>query len=94
LPWWEVVQQICDSVEPFYPVASQKKHRTQHIIDGVKDALAFTILRRGVQTIHPQKKTVGGEECTRGVVIELTAIVALDGFDGVAKLCGDINEVF
>jgi hypothetical protein len=28
----------------------------------------------------------------RGGVIELTAIVTLDDFDGAAKLCGDISE--
>jgi hypothetical protein len=27
-------------------------------------------------------------------VIELTAIVALDGFDGTTKLCGDISDFF
>jgi hypothetical protein len=30
----------------------------------------------------------------RGGVVELTAIVALDDFDGAAKLCGDINKKF
>jgi hypothetical protein len=30
----------------------------------------------------------------RGGVIELTSIVALDGFDGAAKLCGDIIDFF
>jgi hypothetical protein len=28
----------------------------------------------------------------RGGIIELTAIVALDGFDGATILCGDICE--
>jgi hypothetical protein len=41
----EAVEQICGSVEPFYPVArrnkSLKKQRTQHIIDGAEDALGF-----------------------------------------------------
>jgi hypothetical protein len=91
-----VVQQICDGVEPFYPVVSRnrslKKQGTQHIIDGVKDAFGFTVLRRSVGTRHPQKYPFGGEECARGGVIELTTIVALDGFDGAAKLCGDISE--
>jgi hypothetical protein len=32
----------------------------------------------------------GGEECMRGGIIEVTTIVALDGFDGAAKLCGNI----
>jgi hypothetical protein len=92
----EAVQQICGSVEPFYPVASRnrslKKQGTRHIIDGVNDAFNFTVLRRSVGTRHPQKDPFGCEECARGGVIELTAIVALDGFDGAAKLCGDISE--
>jgi hypothetical protein len=92
----EAVQQICGGVELFYPVANRnrslKKQGTQHIIDGANDAFDFTVLRRSVVTRHPQKDPFGGEECARGGVIELTAIVALDGFDGTAKLCGDISE--
>jgi hypothetical protein len=45
----EVVQQICGGMKPFYPVASQnrrlKKQGAQHITDGAKDALDFTVLR-------------------------------------------------
>jgi hypothetical protein len=92
----EAVQQICGGVEPFYPVVSRnrslKEQGTQHIIDGAKDAFGFTILRRSVGTRHPQKYLFGGEECARGGIIELTTIVALDCFDGAAKLCGDISE--
>jgi hypothetical protein len=92
----EAIQQICGGVEPFYPVASRhrslKKLGTQHIIDGAEDALSFTVMRRCIWTRHPQKYPFGGEECVRGGVIDLTAIVALDGFDGVAKLCGDMSK--
>jgi hypothetical protein len=53
----EAIQQICGDVEPFYPVASRnrslKKQGTQHVIDGVKDALDFTVLWRGVCIRHP-----------------------------------------
>jgi hypothetical protein len=49
-------------------------------------------MQRSVGIRHPQKYPFGGEECMRGGVIELTTIVALDGFDGVAKLCGDISK--
>jgi hypothetical protein len=87
----EVVQHICGGVEPFYPVASWNRslneQGTQHIIDGVEDAL-------GVGTRHPQKYPFGGKECVRGGVIKLTTIVALDGFDGAAKLRGNISEIF
>jgi hypothetical protein len=64
----------------------------QHIINGAEDVLSFTVLQRNVGTRHPQKYPFGGEECVRGGVIELTTIIALDDFDGVAKLCGDISE--
>jgi hypothetical protein len=66
----------------------------QHIIDGAKDVLNFTVLWRSVGIRHPQKYPFGGEECARGNVIEFTAIIALDDFDGVAKLCEDISEFF
>jgi hypothetical protein len=62
---------------------------SEHIIDGANDAFSFTVLRRNVGTRHPKKDPFGGEECVRGGVIELTTIVALDGFDGAAKLCRD-----
>jgi hypothetical protein len=92
----EAVQQICDIVEPFYPVASRnrrlKKQGTHHIIDGANDALGFTVLRRGVWTKHPQKYPFGGKECVRGCIIELTTIITLDDFDGAAKLCEDISK--
>jgi hypothetical protein len=52
-----VVQQICSGVDPFYSVASWnrnlKKQGAQYIINGVEDALGFTILRRSVQIRHP-----------------------------------------
>jgi hypothetical protein len=56
----------------------------------VKDALDITVLWRSVGTRHSWKYPFGDEECTRGGVIELTAIVALDGFDGATKLYGEI----
>jgi hypothetical protein len=91
-------QQICGSVEPFYPIASRnrslKKQGTQHIIDGVNDVLGFIVMWRSIGTRHPQKYPFGGKECTRGGVIELTTIVALDSFVGVAKLCEDISDFF
>jgi hypothetical protein len=65
-----------------------------HTIDGAKDALNFTVLRRSVGTRHPHKYPFGGEECTKGGVIKLTTIITLDSFDGAAKLCGDISEIF
>jgi hypothetical protein len=92
----EAVRQICGGVKPFYPVVSWnrslKKQGAQHIIDGAEDALDFTIPWRSVRIRHPQKYPFGGKECMRGGVIKLMTIVALDGFDSAAKLCGNISE--
>jgi hypothetical protein len=37
---------------------------------------------------------MSGEECSRGGVVELTAVVTLNSFDGATKLCGDKGEKF
>jgi hypothetical protein len=48
----KAVQQICGSVELFYPVASRnrrlKKQGVDHVINGVEKALGFIVLRRSV----------------------------------------------
>jgi hypothetical protein len=64
------------------------------LLPSAEDALGFTVLWRSAGTRHPQKYPFGSEECARGGVIELTVIVALDGFGGAAKLCGDIINFF
>jgi hypothetical protein len=51
--------------------------------------LSFTVLQRSVCAGHPQNHPMNGEECSRGGIVELTAVVTLNNFDGAAKLCGD-----
>jgi hypothetical protein len=85
----EAIQQVGSGVEPFYPVASWHRGLKQcgadHIIDGVKSALSFTILRRGVWAGHSQDDPTRGKGHMGSGVVELTAVVTLD-FDGAAKL--------
>ena len=50
--------------------------------------LNLAVLRRGIRTTHTQLNTSREKEETRGVVIELTAIVALDDLNGEAELGG------
>jgi hypothetical protein len=77
-------------VEPFYLVASRhrclKQQGSDHIIDGVKSALGFTVMQRGVWAGHLQDDPIGGKECAGGSIVELTVVVTLDDFDGAAKL--------
>jgi hypothetical protein len=93
-----VIQQVRSSVDPFDPVVSLhrglKQQRANHIIDVVKSTLGFTVLRRGVWAGHLQDDPTGGNECTGGGIIELTIVVTLDNFDGVAKLCGNKGDFF
>jgi hypothetical protein len=80
-------------VESVYPVVSWhrglKQQGVDHVIDGVKSALGFTILWRGIWTRHPQDDPTGGKECAGGGVVEHTVVVTLDGFDGASKLRGN-----
>jgi hypothetical protein len=93
-----MVQQICGSVKPVYPVVnwerSLKEQGANHIIYGAKSTLGFTILWRCVGAGHPQNHPASGEECSRVGVVELMTFVAMNRFDGVAKLCGDKGETF
>jgi hypothetical protein len=73
---------------------SLKEERANHIIYDVKSTLGFTVLRRGVGTGHPQNHPMSDEECSRGGVVELTTVVTLNSFDGVAKLCTDKGKFF
>jgi hypothetical protein len=47
---------------------------------------------RSVWAGHPQNHTIRDKERQGGSIVELTTIVALNNFDGGAKLCGDIIE--
>jgi hypothetical protein len=89
----KTVQQIRGSVEPIYPIANWerclKEQEVNHIIYGVKSTLGFTVLRRVVGAGYPQNHPMSGKECLRGGIVELTIVVALNNFDGAAKLCGD-----
>jgi hypothetical protein len=83
-------------VEPFYLVASRhrglKQQGADHIIDGAKSALDFTVIRKGVWGGHPQDDPTGGKECTGAGIVKLSTVVTLDDFDGEAKLFGDKGE--
>jgi hypothetical protein len=67
-----------------------KEQGTHHIINGMDDALSFTILRGSVRTRHPQKHAIGGEEGPSARVVKLAPVITLDSLGGVAELCGHI----
>jgi hypothetical protein len=85
-------------VELIYLVAnwerSLKEQGANHVIYGAKSMLGFTVLRRRVGARHPQNHSMSDEECSRGGVVKLMTVVALNNFDGAAKLCGDKGDFF
>jgi hypothetical protein len=58
----------------------------------VNHVLSLAVLREGIRARHAQLDTIREEEGTRGGVIKLTAIVALDDLDGEAELSGHPSE--
>jgi hypothetical protein len=62
------------------------------IICGANNALGLAVLWRGMGARHAESDTMGSKERAGGGVIELTAIIALDAFDGDTKLSGHIGE--
>jgi hypothetical protein len=54
--------------------------------------LSLAVLRRGIRTRHTKLNTPREEEETRGGVIELTLVVALDGLNGEAELSGHLDK--
>jgi hypothetical protein len=84
------------SVESLYLVTcldrSLKEQGEDHVINGAKNVLDFTVLQICVWAGYPQDHPIGCKECSRGSIIELMTIITLDDFDGAAKLCGGISK--
>ena len=91
-----MIKKICGSVEGVSPIdrwkATLKEQSAKNVVDGAKGALCFTILLRGVGARHAEDCTLSEEERAGRGVIELTAIVALDGLDRGAKRCAHISK--
>ena len=87
---------MCCGVKGLNPIgwrhAGLKQQGASSVIDGMNHALGFTVLRRGVWGGHAQVNTVGEEKGARARVVELPAIVTLDGLDACAELGRHIGE--
>jgi hypothetical protein len=62
------------------------------VVDAAQHVFDFTILRIGVWAGHSELHTMGKEELSRGGVVKLTPIVALNTLDLVAELSTDKRE--
>jgi len=62
------------------------------IINGANDTLGFTILGRSVGARHAEMDATSEEKRAHAEVVELAAVVALDGLDDDAELSTDMSE--
>jgi hypothetical protein len=63
-----------------------------HIGGGANHAFGLAVLGRGVGARETQLDTMSEKERTGGVVVELAAIVTLQGTNRATKLGGDPGE--
>jgi hypothetical protein len=86
----------CGGVQGLYLVAggerSLEEKGADHIGGGVNHAFSPAVLGRGVGARETQLDAIGEKERTGGVVVELAAIVTLQGTDRATKLGGYPDE--
>jgi hypothetical protein len=83
-------------VQTFNIVGRKKRcleeHGAHNVTHPKNHALSFTILHRRVRTRHAEEGAIGEEEGPSRRVVNPMVIVALDTFDGTAKLGHHIRE--
>ena len=55
-----------------------EKERARTVIDGAQDAFGLAVLLAGVRVGQPEDSVVGSKKLTRGMAVELAAVVSLD----------------
>ena len=92
----EAVKEVGGSVETLGPEEGRERGLEEGANDIVRRAdhpLSLAVLRGSIRIRHAQVNAAGEAEGTDGMIIELTAIVTLDGIDGEAELSGDPGKV-
>jgi hypothetical protein len=92
----KTVEEVCGCVEGLCPVAGRERRleekATDHVGSGANHAFGPTVLGRGVGARETQLDAMSEKERTGGVVVELAAIVTLQGTDRTMKLGGYPGE--
>jgi hypothetical protein len=88
----KTVEEMSGSMKGLCPVGGRerrlKEKAADHVGGGANHALGPAVLSRGVGTRETQLDAVSEEERAGGVVVELAAIVTLQGTDRAAELGG------
>jgi hypothetical protein len=89
----EAVEEMCGGVQGLCLVAGREgrleEKAADHVGGGANDLFGPGILGRGVRARETQLDAMGEKEGSRGVVVELAAIVTLEGTDRETELGGD-----
>lgn len=64
-----------------------EEERTRAVVERAESALGAPVLLAGVGAREAKHSAVGGEEGANSKVVELAAVVGLEGEDGVLELC-------
>jgi hypothetical protein len=92
----KTVEKVCGGVQGLCPVAGRERRLEEkaadHIGGGANHAFDSVVLGRSVRARETQLDAMSEKERAGGVVIELTAIVTLQGTDWAVKLGGDPGE--
>jgi hypothetical protein len=92
----KTIEKVCGGVQGLCPVAGRERRLEEkaadHIGGGADHAFGTTVLCRGVRARETQLGAMSEKERARGVVVELAAVVTLQGTNRAVKLGGDPGE--
>jgi hypothetical protein len=78
---WEAVEEVGGDVQGFCPVAGRERRLEEKAADrtggGANHALGVAVLGRGVGARETQQNATNEKDRSRGMVVELAAIMAL-----------------
>ena len=69
-----------------------EEESAHNVVHGANHALSLAVLGRSIRTRHAQLNTPREKERARGGVIELTAVVTLNGLNGETELSGHLGK--
>jgi hypothetical protein len=92
----KTIEVVCGGMQGLYPVAGRERSLEEkaidHISGGANHAFGPDVLGRGVEARETQLDAMSEKERMGGVVVELTAIVTLQGTDRATKLGGYLGK--
>jgi hypothetical protein len=92
----EAVEEMGGGVQGLCPVVGRERcleeKAADHVGGGANDVFGPDVLERGVGAREMQLAAMSEEKGARGVVVELAAIITLQGMDRAAELGGYLGE--